>query len=140
MKLKNNTELQTISYALDSFFNNFGRAQILSDRNKFTEDRFEHSVRSFEDDSQCRIEMSLPGYAKNEINLSSDSKYLTLESNLDDKKKKDYNLLNESPFRRVFKVPENCDHTKITAKLEHGILQVILPKKKLPKPKQIRIS
>ena len=140
MKLKNNTELQTISYALDSFFNNFGRAQILCDRNKLTGDRFEHSVRSFEDDNQCRIEMSLPGYAKNEINLSSDSKYLTLESNLDDKKKKEYNLLKESSFKRFFKVPENCDHTKITAKLEHGILQVTLPKKKLPKPKQIRIS
>jgi HSP20 family protein len=140
MKLKNNTELQTISYALDSFFNNFGRAQIVCDRNRFTEDKFEHSARSFEDDNQYRIEVSLPGYAKNEINLSSDSKYLTLESNLDDKKKKEYNLLNESPFKRVFKVPKDCDHTKITAKLEHGILHVILSKKKLPKPKQIRIS
>jgi HSP20 family molecular chaperone IbpA len=63
-----------------------------------------------------------------------------LESNLDDKKKKEYNLLKESSFKRFFKVPETCDHTKITAKLEHGILQVTLPKKKLPKPKQIRIS
>ena len=41
---------------------------------------------------------------------------------------------------KSFKIPANCNHLKISAKLENGVLQVILPKKKIPKPRTIKVS
>ncbi len=45
-----------------------------------------------------------------------------------------------SDYRRTFRVGRNVDVDEITAKLEHGVLRVHLPKKASAKPRQIQVQ
>lgn len=42
-------------------------------------------------------------------------------------------------FKRLFKLPDYCTKTKITAKFENGLLCISVPKKKPEKPKKVKI-
>ena len=43
-------------------------------------------------------------------------------------------------LKKTFEIPDRCDNSKISAKLNNGILEISLPKKVLPKPKVIKIN
>ena len=46
----------------------------------------------------------------------------------------------KKPFVHSIEVPESCEKDKVTAKLESGILKVVLPKSKKPKAVQVKIG
>ena len=81
-----------------------------------------------ENDKYYQIELVVPSFSKNDISILADESKLSIKSNIKDKS--DGNRYNRYSFDKSFKIPANCNHLKISAKLENGVLQVILPKEK----------
>lgn len=90
------------------------------------------------------VQMSVPGFKKDDITIDVDDDVLTISSEIvkSDKEKNDNFYRKEfvkSSFSRSFYVPEDVDAKKIDAYMEDGILNVSFPKKELKK-KENKIS
>jgi len=97
-----------------------------------------------ENDSDFLIELSVPGFQKDDFNIELDNDVLTISSDL---KKVNENKegkftrkeFSHTSFKRAFTLPKTVDGGKINAQYESGILKLVVPKKEeaLPKPKRL---
>ena len=89
-----------------------------------------------ESDKNYELELSVPGLTKEDLSLRVDSENnLVIEMVKKEEKKeekKDRHYLRHEfstlQFKQMFSLPENIKKEAITAKVEHGILSVVLPK------------
>ena len=84
------------------------------------------------------IELNVPGFKKEDINISLENDILTISAEQESKKEEGtYNRkeFERTSIKRSFSVPEDVDKENIDAKCEHGILYVDLGKKKKEEPK-----
>lgn len=90
----------------------------------------------FENDEEYRIEMTVPGFEKDELVLKLDSSQLYVSG----KKKNVHNdgRSNGEPkwlksgyamLKQWFNIPDNVNRLGINAKFDKGMLEIILPKK-----------
>eukprot|EP00761_Pharyngomonas_kirbyi_P010961 gb/GECH01010984.1/.p1 GENE.gb/GECH01010984.1/~~gb/GECH01010984.1/.p1 ORF type:complete len:153 (+),score=47.27 gb/GECH01010984.1/:1-459(+) len=88
-----------------------------------------------ESDNNLILEVELPGLKKTDINLEFNNEDRSLTISGESKKHKSQE--NETTYRReryygsfqrIFVLPENCDQNSISAKMEHGVLFVSIPK------------
>ena len=133
-----------------SFFDDFFGTE-LSDwsRSNFSStDTTLPKVNIKEDVNAFTVEMAAPGMTKNDFDIHLDQNILTISSEKkeefkeDDEKytRKEYSY---QSFQRSFTLPDIADGEKISAKYEHGILTIGIPKKDEAKPrplKSIKIS
>lgn len=133
------TEFNNLSDIFDAFF---GDSFLL-----VMEPVYRPLVNVRETSSDYQLEMSVPGYSKNDIQLTVEDQVLTIRGShqeASDEKtifhRKEFNL---SEFCRSFELSDDIDIEKIHAQHEKGVLQVILPKKpeavKRP-PREIHIN
>ena len=97
-------------------------------------DRFIPAVNVKETEKTFELEMAVPGWNKNDINIDLENDVLTISAKLDSEKSehKDHYQRKEfhhSSFERSFTLPENADGNKIQAKQENGVLMISVPKK-----------
>lgn len=78
-----------------------------------------------EDEKQYSILVSVPGLTKDEINISIDEKILSVSH--DDDKSIKKNCFTQS-FRKTYRLSDDTDIENISAKLENGLLEIIIPK------------
>ncbi|NQX92819.1 MAG: Hsp20/alpha crystallin family protein [Flavobacteriales bacterium] len=86
-----------------------------------------------ESEEAFQLELRVPGWKKNDIQLSINGNKLKIEGALEEKTKEstwktvrqEFNL---NSFERTFILPKNVDKEKIEAKYNQGILKVVLPK------------
>jgi len=103
-----------------------------------------------EHDDQYEVDIDLPGFKKEEINLELNDGYLTisaakgLDKDENDKKGK---LIRQERYagamQRSFYIGENVTEEEIKAVFKHGVLTLNIPKKdkpKVPEKKQILIE
>jgi HSP20 family protein len=95
------------------------------------------STESFE------VQMAVPGFKKDNFNISLENEELLISAEIEDNKEetKDEFTRKEfgySSFRRSFVLPDTVDGDKIEANYQDGILNVNLPKKEEAKPKPAR--
>ena len=95
-------------------------------------------VREHEDGYE--VEVELPGFHKDEIELSLENGYLTITAakGLDkDEKDKKGKLIRQERYcgsmQRSFYVGENLTEEDIKASFKHGVLNLMIPKKEAPK-------
>ena len=89
-----------------------------------------------ESDKNYELELSVPGLTKDDLSLRVDNENnLVIEMVKKEEKKeekKDRHYLRHEfstlQFKQMFSLPENIKKEAITAKVEHGILSVVLPK------------
>ena len=103
-----------------------------------------------EHDDHYEVDIDLPGFKKEEIDLELNNGYLIISANkgLDnDEKDKKGKLIRQERYsgsmQRSFYVGENITEEDIKASFKHGVLNLTLPKKdkeKLPEKKQILIE
>jgi HSP20 family protein len=104
----------------------------------------------FEKDKEFKIEMMLPGFAKEDVQINYHKNLLTIKV---DKEQKEENAQEEFKFARRefgkfnfeknFKIPDSVNIETVDAKFENGILSIVLPKKEeaLEKaPVEIKVS
>ena len=116
---------------LDKFFKGFENTTSLPATNiKETEDAFE-------------LELSVPGYNKEDFNLKLDNELLTISAKIEENKadkevdktakmteKYTRKEFKSRSFARTFTLPDTITVEDINAKYDNGILKVTLPKNK----------
>lgn len=110
------------NYLNDDLFNNFFEGEL-------------PAVNVVETDKSFNIELSVPGYNKEDINIEIEKNLLKISAQneikkeeKDDNKKVLRQEFRKSSFTRSFTIPENIDTENISAVQKDGILQISLPK------------
>jgi len=131
---------------VDELFNNF-----------FNNDYHENYVKNcgstpatnvFETEKEFKIEMSLPGFAKEDVQIVNKDNLLTIkvekEANENQEtfkyERREFGAYN---FEKQYRLPKAVDAESIVAKFENGVLNILLPKKEEAKEKaavEIKIS
>ena len=101
------------------------------------------SVNITENDKSYSIEVSSPGFEKNDFNVKIEDGMLTVsgehktEKNEENKNfvRKEFNY---GSFSRSFNLVDLIDEEKIDAKYENGILKIELPKNEKAKTKNVK--
>jgi HSP20 family protein len=100
-----------------------------------------------ETDKDYSIELSAPGFKKEELDIKINDGVLTLtgeKSNESEDKNENYTRreFSKSSFSRSFRIPEDVDENGYDAKFEDGVLKIVVQKpKELPKiEKKIEIK
>ncbi len=93
-----------------------------------------------EADNGYEVDIDLPGFKKDEINLSLENGYLSVsaaKSHNDDKTDKKGKLIRQERYmgsmQRSFYVGDAITEEDIKAKFEDGVLKLDIPKKEAPK-------
>lgn len=90
-----------------------------------------------EDEKAYTIELALPGFSKDEVNINFEEKILTVTAGHQPKEdvkgpKYTWNEFGyKSKYQRAFQLPETVDTENISASFENGILLVTIPKKEV---------
>ena len=101
-----------------------------------------------EDAEHLYVEAELPGFKKDEVDITLENQILTISaersegSNGKDKEKGEW-LLNErryTRFLRSFTLPPTVSDQSVEAKLENGLLTITLNKREESKPRKISVS
>jgi len=99
-----------------------------------------------EDGDSLVVEAELPGFKKEEVDITLENQTLTISAERKeetrDQKQGEY-LLNErrySRFLRSFTLPPTVDEKSVQAKLEDGVLTVSLNKREETKPRKISVG
>lgn len=128
----------------DVLFDDFGRTMLRKDIMK-NEMSISPAVDVRETEKGYVMEVDLPGYSENEIDISIKDRVLTLsckkEKN-EEKKEGGYLIKerNSSEFKRRFNFSDDIDEKEISAVFENGVLEVSIPKKAETKPVQIEVK
>jgi HSP20 family protein len=99
-----------------------------------------------EDADHIYVDAELPGFKKDEIDLTLENQTLTISAERREEnreEKKGNYLLNErryTRFLRSFTLPPTVDERKVDAKLNEGVLTIILNKREESKPKKIQVG
>ena len=105
------------------------------------------AVNVLDEEKGYKVEVAAPGMTKddfqiridndNNLVISLEKKTETKEGDKKDAKKAGKYLRREfsySHYQQAFTLPENIDKEKITAKMEHGVLTIDIPKTEPQKP------
>lgn len=94
-----------------------------------------------ETDKAYELDVDLPGFEKENVEVELNEGYLTINAHTKDEKEdkdEEGTFLRKERFvgscRRSFYVGEDVSEDDISAKFENGILKINVPKKELPKP------
>lgn len=98
-----------------------------------------------EDADHFYVDAELPGFRKEDIELTLENQTLTIRAERkDEEEKKDHDyLLNERRYRRFlrsFTLPPTVDDRQVDAKLADGVLHVTLNKREETKPRKITVQ
>lgn len=102
----------------DSFFNNYVDYGTLNTSK---------SVKLKSDDESYKVAVAVPGLSKEDIKISTKDGLLNVS--FDGFEKTD-NLVFVEKFKKTYTIPEDVDEKTITAKVENGVLTILLPKGK----------
>lgn len=99
-----------------------------------------------EKDNAYHIQAELPGFNKEDITIEVEDHHLIIkakrEESIEEKNDKDFYIRRErhyGSFVRQFYL-DNVDKDKIQAKLENGVLHIVLPKLQIDNPNRKRIE
>lgn len=98
-----------------------------------------------EDKKHFVILADLPGVDKNNINISMENNILTIKGSRPQTTQEELNSYCRTErvrgnFHRQFTLPDTADDSKIEAKMQNGVLEVIIPKKEASQPRLIKIK
>ena len=98
-----------------------------------------------ETDKEIQIKADLPGMKKEDINISVDEDQLVIKGERreeEEKIDKDYVRIERSygSFYRSFKIGVPVKSDQIKASYKEGVLELVLPKAEVKKPKKVEIE
>ncbi len=128
----------------DVLFDDFGRTMLGKNIVK-NEMETSPAVDVRETEKSYIMEVDLPGYSENDIDISMKDRVLTLSCKKEKKEeKKEGGYLikerNNFEFKRRFNFSDDIDETSVSAVFENGVLEVNIPKKAETKPVQIEVK
>ena len=134
----------------DEFFGDWDRQMRRMDRQLYGKNAArEMKTDVHEHEDHYELDVDLPGFKKEEITLELQNGYLTVTASkgLDNEQTKKGKIIRQERYagtmQRSFYVGDALTEADISARLEHGVLSVNIPKaeaKKLPEKKVIMIE
>ncbi|MFW5652938.1 MAG: Hsp20/alpha crystallin family protein [Planctomycetota bacterium] len=111
-------------------------------------DTDEDWIRSFpvdirEDDDAFHVDADLPGFNRDQIDVTLQENVLTITANAENEDEDRYYVQQERATgtrRRMFRLTQAVDDQQIDAKLENGVLHLVLPKRSEVKPRRIELK
>ena len=102
-------------------------------------------VNVVEKDEAFYLEAEVPGMTEKDVSIEFHAGVLTLKGNREqdsETEKNDYNIqeFNNQNFERSFRISNQVDSEKVSARMDQGILKISLPKKEQVRPKKIEIQ
>ena len=133
---------------LDSFFDTdrffgFPRANLDHPRANLDHPTVLPKVNVIEKDEAFHIEAETPGMAVKDVSIEFHADVLTLKGHREQNSEtNDYSIreFSKQSFERSFRLSDQIDSEKGTARMDQGILKITLPKKEQAKPKKIEIK
>lgn len=103
---------------------------------------FSPKVDVSENETSYEVQLAVPGMSKEDFKIEVNDNYLTVSGErkfTNEKKEKNYHSIETQygSFSRSFTLPENADGTKINAKYNNGILELVIPKDEKKVLKQV---
>ena len=101
-----------------------------------------------EDADHLYVEAELPGFKKNEVDITLENQTLTIAAERNEEQKQGAEkqgdwLLHErrhTRFLRSFTLPPTVSDQKVDAKLNDGVLKITLDKREETKPRKIQVG
>lgn len=129
-----NDEIGTIlSRNIDSLFPEF-----ISNDESDEIDKLSMPVELHEHKKEYCVNAELPGVKKENLDIDIDKNHITINAKKEEEKEEEEKHYKKSEFRygefsRTVYFPQEIDVEKTKAKLEHGILKIVAPKKEAQK-------
>ena len=131
---------------VDELFSNFFKNDYHEDYAKSCGSKPATNV--FETENEFKIEVLLPGFTKEDLQLNIHNNLLTIKVEKEKEEKPEefkyaHREFGAVDFEKQYRLPKSVDVEKIAAKFENGVLNIELPKKEeaLEKaPQEIKIS
>lgn len=120
---------------MDRFFNE-----------ELTENSRIMAVDVIENEKEFKIKANLPGIPKENTNISVKDNQLIINAHhetTNEEKEKGSVIRSErftGTFQRIISLPDNCDVENIKAKMENGVLMLLIPKSEVKPKKEIIIE
>jgi HSP20 family protein len=127
----------------DKLNNNSALARTDDNGNVVTSD-WAPAVDIKEENNQYLIVADIPGVKPDDIDVHMEKGILTIKGERDTEKKdekENYKRIERTHgvFYRRFTMPDNADAEKISAKSEHGVLHIVIPKREADQPRKISV-
>ena len=116
-----NNEIDTFDNIIDQFFTDLSIDPRFSSVNVNTTSHYN------ENDKEYYLTMDVPGMSKDDIDIAFDNNRLKVSGQRQSDK---YNSYEYGKMERSFNIPNNVQSDKISAKIDNGVLNVLLPKTK----------
>jgi len=127
-----NNEIDTFDNIIDQFFNDLSYDPRFSLMNTNNVSNYYN-----ENEKEYYLTMDVPGMSKNDIEVTFDSNRLKISGQ---RKSDKYNSYEYGKMERNFSVPSNVEADKISAKIDNGVLKVLLPKAKSSLGRKISVK
>ena len=137
---------------MDELLKDFFNANVNGDRFEKQELTYSPATNVFESDTEIVLEILVPGYSKDQVELSVENNILIVKSKLVEKEENESEESKSQKYSHVefetrnfekrFKLSEKLNQEKIEAEVNNGILKIILAKKEeaIPVKRQIEIG
>jgi HSP20 family protein len=96
-----------------------------------------------ETDDAFVVKAALPGWTPEQVEITLDKHVLTLKGEAQEEAeggKLHWKEISRAAFSRSLRLPQGIDADAVTAKFEHGVLTVTVPKAEVAKPRAIKIG
>jgi HSP20 family protein len=103
------------------------------------------NVNIIENEDNYTLTAEVPGMKEKDIDLEIIDGRMTLKGRVEESQEKEeesYRMreFSRRSFERSFRIGEGVDQDQVSAKLDNGVLTVVLPKKEEAKPKAVKIE
>lgn len=94
-------------------------------------------------DDKISLRVDMPGVSKGDVKIEVDENNTLIIRGKNSFKENDNIIFRQyrvGDYYRAFQISHDYDKDKITARLENGLLEVVVPKKEEAKPRRIQIN
>ena len=127
-----NNEIDTFDNIIDQFFNDLSYDTRFSLMNTNNVSNYYN-----ENEKEYYLTMDVPGMSKDDIEVTFDSNRLKISGQ---RKSDKYDSYKYGKMEKTFNVPSNVETDKISAKIDNGVLKVLLPKAKSSLGRKISVK
>ena len=142
MKINNKYEINPFGSAFDSLFSLLTRDDTYgaSFQNSLKNHTIVNQrVRVRDEGNQLHIEFLVPGWKKSDLSLIIESGKIELKTN-QDKENASKGLFQGENLHLQLSLPENLETEKAKAKLDEGILSIVIQKNKVNQQRRLKIG
>jgi HSP20 family molecular chaperone IbpA len=102
------------------------------------------AVDIYENEHEYLVLADLPGVPHDGVRIRFENGELSLDAGRQDQSGEQSEYVGaeivSADYRRLFRIPETVDSEKIDAKLQNGVLHLVLPKASKARPRQISVK